>query len=62
MRIIGKGCVSRGALDPSDRVQAPFKVKPKRKARGKRVTLRFTASGSGAETARATATLKVKRR
>ena len=62
VRIIGKGCVSRGALDPSDRAQAPFKVKPKRKARGKRVTLRFTASGSGAETARATATLKVKRR
>jgi glucose/arabinose dehydrogenase len=62
LRVVGKPCVSRGALDAGDRAQARFKVKPKRSARGDRVRLRFRATSAPDLTARAKASLKVRRR
>ena len=61
VRIAGKACFNRGALEPASRAQAKFKVKPKRSARGKRVELRFSASSPPVAAERATATLKVRR-
>ena len=61
VRIVGRACVNRGALEPAGRAQVRFKVKPNRKARGKRVKLRISASAPPDASARATATLKVRR-
>jgi glucose/arabinose dehydrogenase len=60
--VAGKACVNRGALDAGGRAQARFKLKPKRSARGDRIQLRFRATSAPDLTARAEASLKVRRR
>ncbi len=57
----GNSCLTRPSLAAGAAFAAKFKLVPKRSARGKRVTVSFTASASGASVARATATLSVKR-
>ncbi len=59
-KIIGRKCFSYPSLDDPYRETARFKVKAKRSAAGKKVTLRFIATAANADRETAKATLKVK--
>jgi uncharacterized membrane protein len=58
--IAGKDCVRYPSIAEADSETARFKVKAKRKAAGKKVTLRFTVRAANADRESAKATLKVK--
>jgi hypothetical protein len=61
-KIVGKACASATTLEPEGSFAPKFTLKPKRSARGKRVKVTFKATSPDAETAKATAVLKVKGR
>jgi cytochrome c len=61
VRVKGKDCVNVGALEPDADASSRFELKPKRAARGKEITVRFTATATGVAAAKATSELKVKR-
>jgi len=58
--IAGRDCVSYASIAEAESETARFKVKAKRKAAGKKVTLRFTTRAQNADRESARATLKVK--
>jgi len=60
-KVVGGKCQAVPGIAAGEAVREAFKVKPKRALRGKRARIRFTASGQGVPTARAVATLKVRR-
>jgi plastocyanin len=60
-KVVGKACATTAALAADASFARKFTLKPKRKARGKRVKVVFTATADGLDTIRRTATLKVKR-
>jgi cytochrome c len=59
VRVRGKECVGATQLAPADRLAEQFELVPRRRALGKRIEIRFTASAAGLPTERATATLKM---
>jgi len=59
---VGNSCRETPSLADGSSTQAAFKVNPKRKAAGKKVTLKFTATATNAETIKEKASLKVKKR
>jgi hypothetical protein len=61
VNILGQACAARANLGPGGTFEPKFKLKPKRRARGERVEVKFTATSRGTPTERATATLRVKR-
>jgi hypothetical protein len=60
-KIVGKACATAAILEPEASFAPKFTLKPKRAARGKRVKVSFVATAAGAEPARASALLKVRR-
>jgi len=58
--IVGRDCVGYASIAEGESETARFKVKAKRKAAGKKVTLRFTVRAANADRESARATLKVK--
>jgi hypothetical protein len=60
-KIVGKACATAATLEPQASFAPRFTLKPKRAARGKQVKVTFKATSPGAEAARATAVLKVRR-
>jgi uncharacterized membrane protein len=58
--IAGKDCVRYASIAEAESETARFKVKAKRKAAGKKVTLRFITRAANADRESAKATLKVK--
>ena len=58
--IVGRDCVGYASIAEGESETARFKVKAKRKAAGKKVTLRFTTRAANADRESARATLKVK--
>ncbi len=61
LRIMTKDCTTKSGLAAGARMAPKYRLKPKRSARGKTVTVTFTVSAAGLGTERATATVKVKR-
>jgi plastocyanin len=62
VKVVGKTCAAPASLAADDSIAPKFKLKPKRKAAGKKLTIAFTAKSPDAENVKTTATLKVKRR
>ncbi len=61
-RVVGKACATAASLAAGAKVAPKFKIKPTRKARGKRVRVTFTATAQGLPTIRTNAVLKVAKR
>jgi uncharacterized repeat protein (TIGR01451 family) len=62
VNVVGKECRGAGSLGTDEDVREAFKLKPKRAAAGKKVTIKFKARAANAATDTTKATLKVKRR
>ena len=60
--IVGRDCVGYASIAEGESETARFKVKAKRKAAGKKVTLRFITRAANADRESAKATLKVKKK
>jgi hypothetical protein len=62
VKVVGADCRETPTLGKGSAVKADFRLKPKRSARGDRVTVRFIATAENADRATDTATLKVKKK
>lgn len=60
-KVKGRRCAAAEGLDPGAKLRSRLKLEPTRRARGKRVTVRFKATAAEAAPAKARAVLKVKR-
>jgi plastocyanin len=61
VRVIGKRCQTVKGLAAGDAINRAFKVKPKRRLRGKKARIKFIANGPGVAKSQAVAVLKVRR-
>jgi hypothetical protein len=61
VKIVGRRCATADELAADERMAPKFKLRPTRKARGRKVTIKFTATAAGLPVERAQATLKVRR-
>ncbi|HSI81822.1 MAG TPA: hypothetical protein VK919_14355, partial [Solirubrobacterales bacterium] len=61
VQVVGASCRLPPGLDPGGSAQQPFKLKLKRKARGKATRIRFTAQGAGFASRSAGVRLRVRR-
>jgi hypothetical protein len=60
VRVVGKQCRAKKSLEEGALLDAAFRLKPKRRAAGDRVNVRFIVTAANADRATDTATLKVK--
>lgn len=60
-KVAGKSCRKLGALEAGAAAKQLFKVKPTRRAAGKRVKVTFTATAGNAKAARTSAVLRVRK-
>jgi Trehalose utilisation/Glucose / Sorbosone dehydrogenase len=62
VRILGKECRAKSSLDAGESLDQAFRLKPKRRAAGDRINVRFITTAANADRATETATLKVQKK
>jgi hypothetical protein len=62
VRVLGKECRGASSLDPGESAKSAFRLKPKRRAAGDRINVRFIVTASNADRVSDSATLKVEKK